>query len=75
MFDLGALFRELYNTVIDLSGAVQFIFDWLMKKQTFGFHLFGELIGIEIVPINVIGASGILLLVGFWLIKALVPFG
>lgn len=75
MFDLGALFRELYNTVIDLSGAVQSIFDWLMKKQTFGFKLFGELIGIELVPIKVIGATGILVLIGFWLIKALVPFG
>ncbi|HEY8363658.1 MAG TPA: hypothetical protein VIK77_12455 [Tissierellaceae bacterium] len=64
---------NLWEIVESLIKNINRVWEWLNEPFTIGFKLFGFEISLgTFVPLNLIG-GGILVLLGFWLIKALLP--
>lgn len=81
--DLGNILRILYNAVISLANSVSEVWDWLTDTHSIFNGLEFDLLNWHIVlipsfsitPIAIISGTGILLIFGLWLIKALMPMG
>ena len=64
---------NLWDIAITLIENINEVWDWLNEPFYIGFELFGFTISLgSFVPIHLIGA-GILVLLGFWVIKSLLP--
>ncbi len=64
---------NLWDIAITLIENINKVWDWLNEPFYIGFELFGFTISLgSFVPIHLIGA-GILVLLGFWVIKSLLP--
>lgn len=64
---------NLWNIAISLIENISRVWQWLNEPFTIGFSLFGFDISLgTFVPINLIG-TGIIALLGFWVIKSLLP--
>lgn len=67
------ILSNLWDIAITLIENVSLIWDWLNKPFNIGFELFGFTISLgSFVPIQLIG-GGILVLIGFWFVKSLLP--
>ena len=79
--ELGDSLLQLYNLFEELIKSIGKIWDWLFEPfiifDGVSFKLFQWTITlipkIEFTPILMIGASGIITLIVWWLVKALVP--
>lgn len=73
LFDLGGVLRTLYNLILTWADMITQFWNWFQTPVNLGFDipLIG-FVGIDFIPLNLLGI-GILTLVFFWLIKALVP--
>lgn len=80
-FDLGAVLRQLFYTLLDLARGVGAVWNWLTGTnvlfQGLSFTIFDWTIilvpAFTFTPIQALGAGGILVIVVLWVIKALVP--
>lgn len=72
-FDLGKIFKMLYNIVQALSLYVSALWNYLTTPKVFGIEFLGFELGYTWTLLDLISAGGILVLVTFWIIKALVP--
>lgn len=61
--DFGNVFQSLWNLVIALIEAIGSVWDWLTDPLIEGFS-----------PIELLGV-GILVLIGAWVVKHLIPMG
>ena len=67
------ILSNLWDIAIALIENVNAVWEWLNKPYNIGFELFGFTISLgSFVPIHLIG-GGILVLIGFWVVKALLP--
>lgn len=64
---------NLWEIAITLIKNINRVWEWLNEPFHIGFELFGFTISLgSFVPIHLIG-GGILVLLGFWVIKSLLP--
>jgi len=64
---------NLWDIAITLIENINNVWDWLNEPFYIGFELFGFTISLgSFVPIHLIG-TGIIVLLGFWVIKSLLP--
>lgn len=64
---------NLWDIAISLIENINKVWQWLNEPFYIGFELFGFTISLgSFVPIHLIG-GGILVLLGFWVIKSLLP--
>lgn len=64
---------NLWDITITLIENISKVWQWLNEPFNIGFEIFGFNISLgSFVPIHLIG-GGILVLLGFWVIKALLP--
>lgn len=73
-FELGELFRILFEASKSLVAYVAILWNWLTQDILIGFDLpvLGE-IGYWINPLEILFGIGLLFLITLWLIKSLVP--
>lgn len=74
-FDIGNVFNNLYNIVIQMTLYVSQFWIWLNENIVLNLNIpiIGEIWGLNITPLSIIGGVGILTIVTLWLIKKLVP--
>lgn len=64
---------NLWDIAITLIENINRVWEWLNEPFTIGFELFGFTISLgSFVPLHLIG-GGIIVLLGFWVIKSLLP--
>lgn len=64
---------NLWDIAITLIENISKVWQWLNEPFEIGFELFGFKISLgSFVPVHLIG-GGILVLLGFWIVKALLP--
>ena len=70
---MNNILGNLWDIAISLIENVNKVWEWLNEPFNISFELFGFTINLgSFVPIQLIG-TGILVLLGFWFIKALLP--
>lgn len=70
---MTGIFKTLWDTALVLLNVIGSVWEWLNTELSLGFTVFGFEVNIaSFVPIEFLG-YGIITLLVFWFIKALVP--